>query len=171
MAGTLTRTGGSLPDTLSHKSVVEKQRAAIEKLRAQNARLKEELLLENKFSVRPSNPSATIWINKLQDEADLYTRKIQLQKRRVLMLQQQQEGAKGTLGTARLTMGGVNSAREKSVGLQKQITILENRLEKQYIKYNEAATGGSMFISSAMRERCGRATGTVGWTVVCRPVA
>jgi hypothetical protein len=58
------------------------------------------------------------------------------------MLQQQQEGAKGTLGTARLTMGGVNSAREKSVGLQKQITILENRLEKQYIKYNEVGAKG-----------------------------
>jgi hypothetical protein len=51
-------------------------RAAIDKLRQQNARLKEDLLLENKFSVRPSNPGATVLINKLQDEADLYTRKV-----------------------------------------------------------------------------------------------
>ncbi len=51
-------------------------RFAIEKLRTQNAKLKEDLLLENKFSVRPSNPGATILINKLQDEADLYTRKV-----------------------------------------------------------------------------------------------
>jgi hypothetical protein len=51
-------------------------RAAIEKLRQQNARLKEDLLLENKFSVRPSNPGASLMINKLQDEADLYTRKV-----------------------------------------------------------------------------------------------
>jgi len=35
-------------------------------------------LLENKFSVRPSDPSATVLINKLQDEADLYTRKVSL---------------------------------------------------------------------------------------------
>lgn len=54
------------------------------------------------------------------------------------MLQQQQDGMKGTLGSTRATMGGINSAKEKAVGLQKQITILENRLEKQYIKYNEA---------------------------------
>lgn len=27
---------------------------------------------------RPSNPAATIWINKLQDEADLYTRKVRV---------------------------------------------------------------------------------------------
>lgn len=52
------------------------RRAAIDRLRQQNARLKEDLLLENKFSVRPSNPGATQLINKLQDEADLYTRKV-----------------------------------------------------------------------------------------------
>lgn len=51
-------------------------RAAIDRLRQQNAKLKEDLLLENKFSVRPSNPGATQMINKLQDEADLYTRKV-----------------------------------------------------------------------------------------------
>lgn len=53
-------------------------RAAIDRLRQQNARLKEDLLLENKFSVRPSNPGATQMINKLQDEADLYTRKVSM---------------------------------------------------------------------------------------------
>lgn len=53
-------------------------RAAIEKLRYQNAKLKEELLLENKFSVRPSDPGAARLINKLQDEADLYTRKVRV---------------------------------------------------------------------------------------------
>ncbi|KAI8473807.1 MAG: outer dynein arm docking complex protein ODA1 [Monoraphidium minutum] len=165
MAGTLLRTAGGggpsgatggLPDTLAHKSVIEKQRAAIEKLRGQNARLKEELLLENKFSVRPSNPSATVWINKLQDEADLYTRKIQLQKRKVLLLQQQQGAMKGTLGSTRATMGGVNSAREKAVGLQKALTILENRLEKQYIKFNEAITYNKQLreqIDNLRRER------------------
>lgn len=52
------------------------RRAAIDKLRQQNAKLKEELLLENKFSVRPSNAGATQLINKLQDEADLFTRKV-----------------------------------------------------------------------------------------------
>ncbi|GBF94682.1 flagellar outer dynein arm-docking complex [Raphidocelis subcapitata] len=156
LTGGVPRQGGGPGDTLSHKSVIEKQRAAIEKLRGQNARLKEELLLENKFSVRPSNPAATIWINKLQDEADLYTRKIQLQKRKVLMLQQQEAGMKGTLGTSRATMGGINSAREKAVGLQKQITILENRLEKQYIKYNEAVTFNKQLreqIDNLRRER------------------
>ena len=85
---------------------------------------------------------------------------IQLQKRKVLMLQQQQDGMKGTLGSTRATMGGIHSAREKAVGLHKQITILENRLEKQYIKYNEVrgecvgAAGAELVQGAAASEAC-----------------
>lgn len=193
-------------------------------------------MLENKFSVRPSNAGATQLINKLQDEADLYTRKvstqlfwalaaccwlqhhpwlstqymlsatgqptwfedvilaggisqhncmhialplhiissscthpvltspkqsccagclvsvlivpvhmhaaswleqIQLERRKVLMLLQQLEQLTNKLGTTRSAMGSIFSAKEKTQALQKQIKILENRLEKQYIKHNE----------------------------------
>ncbi|KAF8055922.1 ODA1 [Scenedesmus sp. PABB004] len=146
----------TLSEPLSHKSVVEKQRAAISKLREQNARLKEELLLENKFSVRPSNPGAAALINKLQDEADLFTRKIQLERRKVLMLQQQLEAASGQLGASRTAMGGIFSAREQATAAAKQITILENRLEKQFVKYNEAITHNKQLqeqIDNLRRER------------------
>lgn len=51
-------------------------RHAITKLRTDNNKLKEELLLENKFSVQPANAAAAIQICKLQDEADMYTRKV-----------------------------------------------------------------------------------------------
>lgn len=53
------------------------------------------------------------------------------------MLQQQMEQLKNKLGQTRTNMGGIFSAKQKTVGLQKQIKILENRLEKQFIKYNE----------------------------------
>uniref|UniRef100_A0A383V6K0 ODAD1 central coiled coil region domain-containing protein n=1 Tax=Tetradesmus obliquus TaxID=3088 RepID=A0A383V6K0_TETOB len=153
--GTLLKSS-RLSETLSHKSVVEKQRAAIDKLRQQNAGLKEGLLLENKFSVRPSNPGATVLINKLQDEADLFTRKIQLERRKVLMLQQQLEQLQSKLGCTRTAMGGIFSAKEKTQALQKQIKILENRLEKQFIKYNEAITYNKQLreqIDNLRRER------------------
>ena len=51
-------------------------RAAIEKLKAQNENLKHELLLENKFSVRPGDPYAQALINRLQDEGDMLARKV-----------------------------------------------------------------------------------------------
>jgi hypothetical protein len=51
-------------------------RAAIEKLRIQNEQLKNELLLENKFSVRPGDPHAQALINRLQDEGDMLARQV-----------------------------------------------------------------------------------------------
>ena len=65
------------------------------------------------------------------------TLQIQLERRKVLMLQQQLEQLTNKLGTTRSAMGSIFSAKEKTQALQKQIKILENRLEKQYIKYNE----------------------------------
>lgn len=53
------------------------------------------------------------------------------------MLQQQLEQLQSKLGCTRTAMGGIFSAKEKTQALQKQIKILENRLEKQFIKYNE----------------------------------
>lgn len=42
----------------------------------QNDQLKTELLLENKFSVRPGDPFAQALINRLQDEGDMLARKV-----------------------------------------------------------------------------------------------
>ena len=38
----------------------------------------------------------------------------------------------------RKTMGGVNAPRENYMMVQKQIRILENRLDKSLVKFNEA---------------------------------
>jgi hypothetical protein len=51
-------------------------RATIDKLRKDNESLKEELLLENKFSVTPTDNFATHRISNMQDEADALTRKV-----------------------------------------------------------------------------------------------
>ncbi len=51
-------------------------RAAIAKLREDNAKLKEELLLENKFSVTPTSSNLSANIANLQDQSDVYTRKV-----------------------------------------------------------------------------------------------
>jgi hypothetical protein len=45
-------------------------------LRQQNEQLKHDLLLENKFSVRPGDPYAQALINRLQDEGDMLARKV-----------------------------------------------------------------------------------------------
>lgn len=46
----------------------------------------------------------------------------------------------GVLGASRTTMGGVNNAREQEAALRKRAAALENRLERRYVRHNEAAT-------------------------------
>ena len=51
-------------------------RAAIEKLRLDNEALKEEMQLENKFSVRPTSNAAAATIDMLQQQSDACTQKV-----------------------------------------------------------------------------------------------
>ena len=51
-------------------------RAAIEKLRADNEALKEEMQLENKFSVRPTSSAAAATIESLRQQSDACTQKV-----------------------------------------------------------------------------------------------
>lgn len=143
-------------DTLGHKSVVDKLKAAIEKLKTQNEQLKHDLVLENKFSVRPGDPYAQALINRLQDEGDLLARKIVMEMRKKGMLEQQLGETSSTLGTTRNLMGGINAAKEKSVAAQKKIKLLENRLEKAYVKYNQSVSHNKQLreqINNLRRER------------------
>lgn len=51
---------------------LRKQRAAAEAIAADNLKLKEELMLENKFSVNPTTQTAAALIANLQEQADVY---------------------------------------------------------------------------------------------------
>ena len=55
---------------------LRKQRTAVEAIAADNAKLKEELVLENKFSVNPTTQTAAALIGNLQAQADVYAAKV-----------------------------------------------------------------------------------------------
>ena len=77
-------------------------------------------------------------VAKLQDEADLYTRKIELERRRIAELDRQSGIMQAKILEQRKQLGGVNAARENNSQVAKQIKILENRLDKAIVKFNEA---------------------------------
>eukprot|EP00232_Nephroselmis_pyriformis_P003386 CAMPEP_0182912456 /NCGR_PEP_ID=MMETSP0034_2-20130328/37522_1 /TAXON_ID=156128 /ORGANISM="Nephroselmis pyriformis, Strain CCMP717" /LENGTH=532 /DNA_ID=CAMNT_0025049131 /DNA_START=62 /DNA_END=1660 /DNA_ORIENTATION=- len=119
-------------------AVQMRQSRTVDKLKQDNQRLKDDLLLENKYSALPVNSAATAQIAKLQDQADMFTRKIETEKRRVQELDKQISLYQQKIMEQRKKMGGVNAARENNQQINKQIKILENRLDKALVKYNEA---------------------------------
>ena len=120
------------------QSILAKQRGTIEKLKGDNQQLKEELSLQRKHAKLYDNVSAQAQIAKLQDTGDMYTRKIELEKRRIDELDKQMQLMHKKIWEQRQKMGGINASRENNQAIAKQIRILENRLDKALKKYNEA---------------------------------
>jgi len=122
----------------SSSLTLRKQRAHIEQLKKDNDALKHELALETRSVVKMNSSAQAEKVAKLQDEADLYTRKIELERRRIAELDKQIEIMRVKILDQRRSLGGVNAARENNAQVAKQIKILENRLDKALVKFNQA---------------------------------
>lgn len=139
-----------------NQTAVRMQKQQIEKLKKDNDRLKEELSLETRQARQANNMSASVQIAKLQDQGDGYSRKIEIEKRRIEELDKAIKKMQGTILTQRKEMGGINASRENNQQVQKQIRILENRLDKALVKFNEALAHNKQLretIDNLRRER------------------
>ena len=77
-------------------------------------------------------------IESFQQQGDLYTKKIEIEKRRISELDTKLKTAKKRLGEARASMGGVNEAQNQMRKKQRSMHVLENQLEKAIVRLNEA---------------------------------
>ena len=68
----------------------------------------------------------------------MYSRKIETERRRVEELDKQIKRMQLSVLQTRKDMGGINASHDNNLSVQKQIRILENRLDKALVKFNEA---------------------------------
>lgn len=88
-------------------------------------------------SVKVSNAHAAK-LASLQEQGNLYSSKIAIQEKNIGEINKQIKLMQEKILIQRKKMGGVNAARENQLMVQKQIRILENRLDKALVKFNEA---------------------------------
>eukprot|EP01029_Cantina_marsupialis_P011830 TRINITY_DN2632_c0_g1_i2.p1 TRINITY_DN2632_c0_g1~~TRINITY_DN2632_c0_g1_i2.p1 ORF type:complete len:555 (-),score=181.17 TRINITY_DN2632_c0_g1_i2:148-1812(-) len=119
------------------KDAMDEQRSTINKIQQDNQLLKQELALEGQQSKSTSSSQAREHLDRLQNEGDAYTRKIELEKRRIAELDKELDTIKQRIFEQKHKMGGANASKENSQTMAKQIKILENRLDKSLKKYNE----------------------------------
>jgi len=98
-----------------------------------------ETLISSSVSSKNVNRT-TEHIEKLQDQADRYTRKIELQRRHVSDLDKQIADMNEKIAEQRKKAGGYNGTRDNHAQIQKQVKTLENRLDKAMQKYNAAVS-------------------------------
>ena len=120
------------------QSLLRKQQATIDKLRKDNDGIKGEIAMIMRSSNRPMGPAQQENLQKLHDAGDRYANSIDHERKNIEIMEEQVAIMKQKLLHQRRAMGGVNASKDNHFMIEKQIRILENRLEKALVKFNEA---------------------------------
>ena len=120
------------------QAVVRKQKAQIEKLKRENGQLKSELSLQSRAVALGDSGAVSTRITKLQDTIDQITRSIEAEKRRAEEVDQRAKTVREAILAERKDMGGNNAPMEQNQAVGKQIKVLEHRLHRALVKFNEA---------------------------------
>lgn len=94
--------------------------------------------------------------NRLQDEASRYMKKIEMERAKISELDQQIVTYQEQILEQKTRLGGVNAAQVNNKLIQKQIKVLDNRLDKCLLKYNETIASNKVLrqkIDEYRRER------------------
>jgi len=120
--------------------VLRKQQQTLEKLRKENDGLASDVAtLQARSSLRPMSSFEQGQLNKiLYRESEKYKNLIDNEKARLSSMEDQISALKKSIWQHRRSMGGVNAAAENQRLVEKQVRILENRLDQALIKFNKS---------------------------------
>ena len=127
---------------------ISRHRSMISKLEADNKMLMTELSMEQRSSKLNQQSESSGKIAVLQNEGDKYTRKIELEKRRNMDLENSIAMLTVKITELRHKRGGADATAMSASNLKKKIRMLENRLDKALVRYNE-----SLANNRALREK------------------
>jgi len=138
------------------QNVVRKQKSQIEKLKRENNQLKSELSLEARAASVGDSGAVSTKLTALQDAQELAARTIEAEKRRADELDMRLRMMKEQALQEKREVGGNNGAAEQQLAVNKQVKVLEHRLHRSLIKFNEAISANKELreaIDSLRRER------------------
>ena len=138
------------------QNVLRKQRSHIDKLAKENMQLKQELSLETRAVAMGGAVRLSSQITKMTEAGDQYARRIELERQRTSQLDKQLQVMTEQLLKARMAMGGIHAPAESDMAVEKQVRVLENRLDKALVKFNEAIVSNRVLreeIDNLRRER------------------
>mmetsp|Transcript_83675 Transcript_83675/g.148012 ORF Transcript_83675/g.148012 Transcript_83675/m.148012 type:complete len:540 (-) Transcript_83675:606-2225(-) len=142
------------------QGTIRKQRATIEKLTRENRKMKSEL--NETRDTGGSGPEVKIineHLGKLGDQRLIMTGKLEAEDAAAAQLDEGLESTQKHILHLRQEMaknGGVNAALDNDKAVQKQIRVLENRLDQSMMKFNNSVTSNGSLreeINKLRRER------------------
>lgn len=125
----------------SNEATMRKQNIAIEKLKKDNEMIKEQIVNQSRNMNMSETVSFTNKINKLTEISHGLEQKIKIEKLKIQHLDEKIKKYDERIKACRKEMedfGGVNISKESNSNIEKQIKVLENRLDKALIKFNDS---------------------------------
>ena len=132
----------------------KKQRTLIEKLQQENHQLKEELVTHH--SVLNKNVQEAQQIKTASEEMKYMKESMREEEKKCNEMEIQIKILENDIIQEKVKLGGINATHESYKHIQKQVRILENRLDKANQKFNEAIAHNKNLreqIDSLRRER------------------
>eukprot|EP00128_Syssomonas_multiformis_P012257 Colp12_sorted_trinity150504_noHs@18467 len=121
------------------QNVIRKQKATIDKLLSDHEYLKNELTMaEQRQNDLDRDANATKRLEELKAQAEYYTKKIKQEQEVVAALDREMKRMHKEIAKQRSEMGGIHAASQNNIAVNKQIRVLENRLDKALVKFNES---------------------------------
>jgi hypothetical protein len=121
------------------QSILRTQQTTIDKLRKDNDALKNDIALIMRGTTKAVTADQQEAVQILNEQGEKYLQAIDMEKKNIEIMEEQIGVMKQKVLQQRKAMGGVNASRENYMMIQKQIRILENRLDKSLIKFNESS--------------------------------
>ncbi|CAE7743481.1 ODA1, partial [Symbiodinium microadriaticum] len=106
-------------------------------LRHSNEILRLDLTKESRENRRASSTGAVKDITRLQEQSNMYVQRIESERRQIEDLDQAISSYQEKILEQKARMGGINAAWQNNQMIQKQIRVLENRLDKCLLKFND----------------------------------
>jgi len=123
------------------RQVLRKQQATLDKLRAENEVLKQDVSrLQTRNMTRPINAFEQSQLDRLYQELDRYTCLVETEKAKGAAMEKEISELRDEIWKRRKQMGGVNAAANNQRHVQKQVMLLESRLDQALVKFNKTVS-------------------------------
>jgi len=116
---------------------VLRQRETVDNMKHDNEILRLDMTRESRDARKSNSSGAAQDIGRLQDESSRYMKKIEVERAKIAELDKQIIQYQEQILDQKTRLGGVNAAQVNNKLIQKQIKVLDNRLDKCLLKYNE----------------------------------
>ena len=121
--------------------MLRRQQATLDKLRAENDKLKQDVSrLQTRNMTRPINSFERSQLDQLYQELDRYTVSVETEKTKASTMEKEISELRDKIWKRQKQMGGVNAATINRRNVQKQVSLLESRLDQALVKFNKTVS-------------------------------